>query len=108
MEVPPPTVAQRAADVAAVNGMEEHPIEEEGVTLDAALAKIQDELAAREYTRLTLTDTNPNYSLATYGGVVALTRQTISNDDLQACNGANVGREEGSGGPKRGACSPQA
>jgi hypothetical protein len=37
-----------------------------------------------EYTRLTLTDTNQNYSLATYGGVVALTRKTIINDDLQA------------------------
>src|SRR6185437_2447264 len=37
-----------------------------------------------EYTRLMLTDTNQNYSLATYGGVVALTRKPIINDDLQA------------------------
>ena len=37
-----------------------------------------------EYHRAILTDGNVSYSLATYGEVVALTRKTIINDDLQA------------------------
>jgi hypothetical protein len=37
-----------------------------------------------EYTRLNLTDANTGYQLGTYGGIVALTRKTIINDDLQA------------------------
>lgn len=37
-----------------------------------------------EYTRANLTDSNQNYSLATFGKIVALTRKVIINDDLQA------------------------
>jgi hypothetical protein len=37
-----------------------------------------------EYHRANLTDSNINYSLATYGEIVALTRKVIINDDLQA------------------------
>ena len=37
-----------------------------------------------EYHRANLTDMNSNYSLATYGEIVALTRKTIINDDTQA------------------------
>ena len=37
-----------------------------------------------EYQHLQLTDNNVTYSLATFGGIVALTRKVIINDDLQA------------------------
>ena len=37
-----------------------------------------------EYHRANLTDNNINYSLGTYGEIVALTRKVIINDDLQA------------------------
>lgn len=37
-----------------------------------------------EYKRVNLTDQNATYSLATYGGVVAITRKAIINDDLSA------------------------
>jgi hypothetical protein len=37
-----------------------------------------------EYHRAQLNDSNQNYSLATYGEVVAITRKVIINDDLQA------------------------
>jgi len=37
-----------------------------------------------EYHRANLTDNNINYSLGTYGEIVALTRRVIINDDLQA------------------------
>jgi hypothetical protein len=37
-----------------------------------------------EYHRANLTDNNINYSLNTYGEIVALTRKVIINDDLQA------------------------
>jgi len=37
-----------------------------------------------EYHRANLTDSNQNYSLATYGEIVAITRKVIINDDLQA------------------------
>jgi len=37
-----------------------------------------------EFHRANLTDSNQNYSLATFGEIVALTRKVIINDDLQA------------------------
>ena len=37
-----------------------------------------------EFTHIQLTDNNVSYSLATFGGIVALTRKVIINDDLQA------------------------
>lgn len=37
-----------------------------------------------EFTRGSLVDGNESYSLATYGEVIAITRQTIINDDLNA------------------------
>lgn len=37
-----------------------------------------------EFTHIQLTDNNISYALATFGGLVALTRKVIINDDLQA------------------------
>jgi hypothetical protein len=37
-----------------------------------------------EYHRANLTDMNTNYSLQTFGEIVAITRKVIINDDLQA------------------------
>jgi hypothetical protein len=39
---------------------------------------------AGEFHRANLSDSNQNYSLATFGEIVALTRKVIINDDLQA------------------------
>ena len=47
----------------------------------AALPKLNEK---GEYHRAVLTDGNVAYTLATYGEIVALTRRTIINDDLQA------------------------
>jgi hypothetical protein len=46
-----------------------------------ALAKLNEK---GEYHHAKLTDSNINYSLGTYGEIVALTRKTIINDDLSA------------------------
>jgi hypothetical protein len=46
-----------------------------------ALEKLNEE---GEFRRAKLSDTNQNYSLATFGKIVAITRKVIINDDLQA------------------------